>query len=270
MGLFDILDDIAEKQVLKTDTGDTRIFGVVVGRVAKNYDQSMPGRVCVTVPTRDTEANELQWARVAMPSSGLKWGQYFLPEIGDQVLLAFEQGIIEKPYVIGCIPKDNNSFIKRSADADNQYKKIVTRNGNTIYFEDNKEGEGLKDKIRIFTAQESHKVELDNGMNKIVVSDKEGRNMIEMRTDTGLATIKAEKRLTIQVGETITLILNGGNGTIQIKASRLDVDASGNIDLSASGSAKVSAGTVSVDANSLLKLLSSGAVTVSGAPIKLG
>ena len=35
MGLFDVIDDIAEKQVMKTDTGDNRIFGVVVGRIAK-------------------------------------------------------------------------------------------------------------------------------------------------------------------------------------------------------------------------------------------
>lgn len=270
MGLFDILDDIAEKQVLKTDTGDNRIFGVVVGQIAKNYDKDMPGRVCVTVPTRDADANELKWARVAMPSSGSKWGHYFLPEAGDQVLLAFEQGNIEKPYVIGCVPKDNNQFITKSVDENNQYKKIVTRNGNTIYFEDNKEGEGEKDKIRIVTAKNSHRVELDNEKNVILVSDKEGKNMVEMKTESGQTTIKAEKKLTIQVGDSITLTLNGGNGTVQIKAKKLDVDTGGNIDLSASGSAKLSAGNISVDANSMLKLGSSGAVTVSGAPIKLG
>ena len=110
MGLFDIIDEIAESQIMKTDTGDNRIFGVMVGTVAKNYDKDMPGRVCVTIPVRDTEANELQWARVAMPSHGKGWGHYFQPEVGDQVLLAFEQGNIEKPYVIGCVPKESNSF----------------------------------------------------------------------------------------------------------------------------------------------------------------
>ena len=58
------------------------------------------------------------------------------------MLLAFEQGNIEKPYVIGCIPKDSDQILKKSVDEDNQYKKIVTRNGNTLYFEDNKEGDG--------------------------------------------------------------------------------------------------------------------------------
>lgn len=139
MGLYDVIDNIAEKQVMKTDTGDNRILGVVIGQIVKNYDKDMPGRVCVAVPVRDQSANELQWVRVAMPSGGSGWGHYFLPEAGDQVLLAFEQGNIEKPYVIGCIPKDSDQILKKSVDEDNQYKKIVTRNGNTLYFEDNKE-----------------------------------------------------------------------------------------------------------------------------------
>ena len=90
MGLYDIIDEIAEKQVMKTETGDQRIFGVVLGVVTDNYDPAMKGRVCVTVPVRDENANNLKWARVAMPSSGKEWGHYFLPEIGDQVLLVFE------------------------------------------------------------------------------------------------------------------------------------------------------------------------------------
>ena len=36
MGLFDVMDDIASKQVLKTETGDNRITGVVIGKVVKN------------------------------------------------------------------------------------------------------------------------------------------------------------------------------------------------------------------------------------------
>ena len=46
MGLYDVIDDIAEKQVMKTDTGDNRILGVVIGQIVKNYDKDMPGRVC--------------------------------------------------------------------------------------------------------------------------------------------------------------------------------------------------------------------------------
>ena len=149
MALYDIIDEITERQVTKTETGDNRIWGVMVGIVAKNFDpnssagggtgsnsgaDAMDGRVCVTIPTRDKKANELKWARVAMPSGGSKWGHYFLPEVGDQVLLAFEGGNIEKPYVIGCVQKYSNAFLKKAVDKNNQFKKIVTRHGSHITF----------------------------------------------------------------------------------------------------------------------------------------
>lgn len=268
MGLFDIIDDIAEKQITKTETGDNRIFGVVVGTVAQNYSATMPGRVCVTVPTRDEMANELKWARVAMPSSGSKWGHYFIPEVGDQVLLAFEQGNIEKPYVIGCVPKDRDKILTKSAEANNKYKKIMTRNGSTICFEDSEDG--LTDKIRMFTPGESHKIELDDMNKSICISDKSEKNIIELRTETGNMTIRADKKLTIEVGENIELTLNGYNGGVKIKASKLEIDVTGNMELASTGVSKVQGGTVSVEANSMLKLSSGGVVDVTGVPIKLG
>lgn len=270
MALFDIIDDIAEKQVTKTDTGDNRIFGVVIGTVAKNYDKDMPGRVCVTVPVRDAEANELKWARVASLSSGSGWGHYFLPEVGDQVLLVFEQGNIEKPYVIGCIPKDSDQFLKKAVDEKNQYKKIITKNGNTIYFEDNKEGEGEKDKIRIETAKTGHRIELDNEKKVILISDKEGKNKLEMKTENGQMELVAEKKLTIKVGENIELILNGSNGMTQLKTGKFKVDANETVNVAANSNMKLNGGNVTVEANATLKLESSGAVTIGGTPIKIG
>ena len=270
MGLFDVIDQIAENQIMKTETGDNRIFGVMVGTVAKNYDKDMPGRVCVTIPVRDKEANELQWARVAMPSHGKSWGMYFQPEIGDQVLLAFEQGNIEKPYVIGCVPKDSNTFLKGAFDRDNQNKKIVTKNGNSILFEDNAQGEGTKDKITIQTAGQSHSVLLDNENNKIVVKDKENQNFIEMKTQTGNIKIQAQSKLVIQVGENIKLTMNGNTGGVTLECSKLTMKTTGNTTIEATGSMKATGATVTLDATSMLKATSSGAAIIGGTPIKIG
>lgn len=270
MGLYDIMDEIAAKQVLKTDTGDNRIFGVVVGVVAKNYDRDMPGRVCVRVPVRDENANELKWARVAMPSSGTKWGHYFLPEVGDQVLLGFEQGSIEKPYVLGCVPKDNNSFLTKAVHEKNQYKKIITKNGSTIQFDDVQEGAGAKDKITIHTPDEAHKLVMDNDKKQILISDKDGKNKIEIKTEQGQTTIKAEKKVTIQVGDKIELILNGSSGTVSIKCDKFKVEASNSMTLSSNSSAKFSGGNVSVEAASSLKASSSGIASLAGSPVKIG
>lgn len=270
MGLFDVIDEITEKQVMKTDTGDNRIFGVMTGIVAKNYDKDMPGRICVTIPVRDQGANELQWARLAMPSSGTRWGHYFLPEVGDQVLLVFEQGNIEKPYVIGCIPKDSNKFLKNAVDPNNQYKKIVTKHGNSIIFEDNQAGDGDNDKIKILTANGGHMVLMDNQNKKISITDKEGKNKIVMKTEMGHMEIQAEKKLTIKVGDAVTLTLNGNSGGVQLECSKFTVKARDNINMESNGVAKLAGSNVTLDASSMLKAKSSGAAIVEGNPIKIG
>ncbi len=272
MALFDVLDDIAERQVLKTETGDNRIFGVVVGQVVNNYDESMPGRVCVSVTVRDSEANELKWARIAAPFGGSKWGSYFLPEVGDQVLLVFEGGNIEKPYVIGCVQKDNDSFLKKAVDEHNQFKKIQTKNGNTIFFEDNVEGEGEKDKIKILTAKEMHRIELDNENHVIKISDKDGKNKIQMKTaeDSGQMEIIAAKKLTVKVGDTIELILNGSNGMTKLKTKNLEVDCDDNMKMtSTKGEAKLGGASMKLESNSGMDI-KGGAVTITGMPISIG
>ena len=70
MALFDVFDAVSEKQGHKTEFGDERIYGTVVGIVAENYTDEMPGRLCVNIPVRDSDANQLKWAKVAMPYMG--------------------------------------------------------------------------------------------------------------------------------------------------------------------------------------------------------
>ena len=270
MGLYDIIDEIAEKQVIKTETGDNRIFGVVLGVVTDNYDSTMQGRVCVNIPTRDKDANNLKWARVAMPSSGKKWGHYFLPEVGDQVLVAFEQGNIEKPYIIGCIPRQNDTFVSRSADAKNQYKKIVTKNGNTIQFEDNSEGDGTKDSISIFTAGKSHKIVLDNDKKDILISDEKGENAIEMKTENGKMSVKAKSNLEIEVGDNVKITINGSSGTVTVDCSKVKVKTSGDTTIEASGKFKATGTNVNISAGTSMKVDSSGMTKITGTPISLG
>ncbi len=255
---------------MKTETGDTRIFGVMVGIVAKNYDDKMPGRICVTIPVRDKDANEMKWVKVVSPSGGKKWGHYFLPEVGDQVLLAFEQGNLEKPYMIGCVHKDNDTFLNEVTDKDNQFKRIQTKYGNAVIFEDNKEGEGEKDKITIETPKSAHQMILDNENKKICISDKEKKTMVELLSEDGAINIKASNSLVIQVVDTIKISMDGGSGQIKVKANKLSIEASEGINEKTDGNYKVNGAQVAVEAASQLKLSSSGMVKVEGTPIKIG
>lgn len=286
MGLYEILDEITERQITKTETGDNRIWGVMVGIVAKNYDpnstaaggtnsgaDAMDGRVCVTIPTRDDKANELKWARVAMPSSGSKWGHYFLPEVGDQVLLAFEGGNIEKPYVIGCIPRTADKFLKGSVDKDNQFKRIVTRHGTTILFEDNsKDEEGRKDKLTLETAGKALQILMDNENEKIRIGDKAKEDFIEMYTHEGSGTLKVQikSKIEIKVGDKITMTLNGESGAVSIKADSILLEGSNNVKVQSDSSVKLESPQIAASASSSLKLDSSGTASVSGSTVSVG
>lgn len=274
MGLYDIMDEIAARQVTKSETGDNRMIGVVLGIVTANYAEKapgqMPGRVCVEIPVRDAKANELKWARVAMAASGRRWGHYFLPEVGDQVLLAFENGNIERPYVIGCIPQDSNQFLTDSTDSDNRYKRIVTKNGNTLQFEDVTPGEGDQDRIVLFTSGEKHKLILDNAKGTVFLEDEKGNNGVEICSGTGNIRIKTEHKLTIHVGDSIELTLDGDSGTVRLKCNKLKAEAAGSAALSANGKLNISGGNVSMDASAAFKLSSSGITSLGGSPVKIG
>ncbi|HEY1294122.1 MAG TPA: phage baseplate assembly protein V [Chloroflexota bacterium] len=81
---------------------DPKVSGVMVGRVINILDPLMLGRVQVQIPSVD--ALDLSpWARVAMPAASLAAGMYWIPNIGDEVLVAFENGALDAPYVIGCL-----------------------------------------------------------------------------------------------------------------------------------------------------------------------
>ena len=273
MAIFDIFEEVSEKTVLKTDTGDNRIFGVVVGEVVKNYDDNFPGRICVQVHTRDEDANELKWARMAMPSGGSEWGHYFLPEIGDQVLVVFEEGIIDRPYVIGCVQKTSDKFLSKSSDKYNQHKRIVTRHGSAMEFEDvsdERGGDGTKDKINIYTADKGHSISLDNEKKLIEIKDKDGNASIQMKTENGDITINAARKMTVKVGDNITVALNGESGKLTLKCQDLSVETTGKTVVSASGKMSLSGSQFEANSQAGVKISGSGLTQIGGATIKIG
>jgi hypothetical protein len=79
-----------------------RFYGVTTGIVIDPLDPMLLGRMQVQLPFID--ALDLSpWARVAVPMAGQFSGFYCLPKIGDEVLVAFEQGDVNVPYIIGSL-----------------------------------------------------------------------------------------------------------------------------------------------------------------------
>ena len=99
-----------------------RILGVVVAIVTNNQDPDGLGRVRLRFPWLDDGAESF-WARVASPMAGNARGLYFLPEVDDEVLVAFQHGRPEAPVVLGGLwngkdkPPADNADAQRSSGA---------------------------------------------------------------------------------------------------------------------------------------------------------
>jgi uncharacterized protein involved in type VI secretion and phage assembly len=111
------------------------INGVVIGLVT----QVDAGRVKVNFPWLD-DNHETDWIRVATAMSGNNRGTFFMPEVQDEVLVAFDQGNPRLPYVIG--------FLWNGQDAtpatDPRERTIRSKNGHAIRFLDSTVVNGQK------------------------------------------------------------------------------------------------------------------------------
>uniref|UniRef100_UPI0040475803 type VI secretion system Vgr family protein n=2 Tax=Flavobacterium sp. TaxID=239 RepID=UPI0040475803 len=99
--------------------------------VTDNNDPSGLGRVQVKFAWQDGNS---PWIRMINPHAGGGKGMYFIPEIGEEVLVAFESGNAEKPFVLGSMY--NGSASSAYATSGNDKKVIQTRSGCKIIIDD--------------------------------------------------------------------------------------------------------------------------------------
>jgi len=105
--------------------------GVLPGIVKSLKDPDGLGRIQVHFPTKGGE-NRSFWAAVAAPMAGRQRGFFFHPELEDEVLVAFQDGDPQHPYILGFLW--NGQDIPPESKPDNRV--IVTPGGHTVRFED--------------------------------------------------------------------------------------------------------------------------------------
>jgi len=181
-----------------------RVTGVVSGIVSSNTDPDQLGRVKLRLPWRSDEF-ETDWARVVAPMAGKDRGTYFLPEIGDEVLVAFDGDDIRYPYVLGVLWSKTDPPPDKNADSKNSIRLIKTRAGHLLKFDDSDKGAILIQltdgkKVEINTDG----IQIDDGTNKIILDAKAGTVSIEAKQSLSL---KAPK---IAIEASATLDIKGG------------------------------------------------------------
>lgn len=193
-------------------TESDRFYGVVVGVVTNNQDPEDMHRVKVRFPwlSNDVESN---WARVAAPMAGNDRGAYFLPEVDDEVLVAFEHGRVDHPYIVGSLWNGQDSAPESNADGENNHRTIKSRSGHVLR---------LNDK---------------SGSETIEIIDKSGNNKVIIDTANDSITIEANSDITIK-SSTGKLIMQA-NGIEMKSQAGVSIQASQSMDLKASAQVTV-------------------------------
>jgi uncharacterized protein involved in type VI secretion and phage assembly len=197
-----------------------KFYGIMVGIVTNNQDPEGLGRVKVKIP-RLSGDDESNWARIATFMAGKDRGAFFLPEVDDEVLVAFECGDINMPYVIGALWNGVDKPFETNSDGKNDKRVIKSRSGHLIRLDD-KDG---AEKIEIIDKTGKNLITFDTRNNKIAIaSDKD----IELSAPKGKVTINAQD--------------------VEIKSSAATkVEAGAGMDLKASANMTIKGATVEIN-----------------------
>jgi uncharacterized protein involved in type VI secretion and phage assembly len=136
-------------------TDRLRIPGFVIGLVSA-IDPAL-GQVKARIPSVDPDI-ETTWAPIASPMAGPGRGLYYMPELNDEVVIGFDRGVFDSPYVVG--------FLWNGKDApprtDGTMRVIRSVNGHEIAICDRPIAAGDRGYVQITDAH-GNQIELANG-----------------------------------------------------------------------------------------------------------
>jgi uncharacterized protein involved in type VI secretion and phage assembly len=171
-----------------TTIDSNSVQGVAPARVTDNADPQGLCRVKVAFPWHE-DPGAGHWARLVTPMAGKDRGVVAIPEVGDEVLVAFERDDLRFPYVLGGLwnSKDTPPAVNR--DGRNDRRIFKSRAGHSLTFDDGADG------AVALMLHDGKKIVFDD--DGIRVEDGKG-NRIVIATDSGAITIEATGHLTIK------------------------------------------------------------------------
>ncbi len=224
---------------------------LMVGIVTNNNDRDGLGRVRVKFPTL-TEEHESFWARVVGTGAGSGRGFDCLPEVNDEVLVAFEHGDIHRPYVIGGVWNGKDAPPEKIADSvvsgKVRLRTFKTRTGHKIQFVEEDKG-SVKAGFYINT-KNGHHVRM-NDSDKFVEVKTNGGHTLRLDDSDKTIGMTSTGDINVKTGTT------GMSKTININASEINLTGTQTINLKVGGS-KI---TIT---NSGIMIETPGTISISG------
>lgn len=200
--------------------------------VTDNSDPDALGRVRVQFFWQKKDNLQTPWIRLASPHGGKDKGFHFIPEVGEEVIIGFEGGNSDKPYVLGTLYHGIDKPLKGWQSNDNDYKAIRTRSGHTVEFID-KSG---KEEVHIYDGSK------DNYTYSIILASHSKKILIETKGDM---EIKADNiRIT-------------ANKDFELKATDIKQSASSSVELKATSK-------MSLDGGAQMEQKASAKMTING------
>ncbi len=165
--------------------GGMMFTGVAVAQVINNLDDTNLGRVQVRLPWLPGIE---PWARVAAGSGGPERGTYFIPQVGEEVLVAFQHGDVRDVYVLGSLWNGTDRPPSRSRMDPVNRRLVKTPAGHEIELDDEAQA------VRVKTAT-GQTITLDP--DKIEVATNEGTARLVLET-AGTVSVEADVRISLK------------------------------------------------------------------------
>jgi uncharacterized protein involved in type VI secretion and phage assembly len=185
-----------------------RWFGVYAALVNDVRDPDGQGRVQVTLPwAPDGGGSPYQtWARLATLMGGNNRGSWFIPDVGDEVLVSFEGGDPRRPYVLGGLWNGHDRPPDSMDGAGRNFRKVIrSRNGVKVTLDDTDGLERL-----VLETPAGQQVSLSDGPGTIVVQDANGNSA---RLDPSGITVTSSGQVSVTAS------------TVEVSAAAVTVNA---------------------------------------------
>lgn len=216
------------------------IQGVVVGIVTNINDPDRQGRVKLKFPWLD-DGQESHWARLAAPGAGKERGLFALPEVEDEVLVAFEHGDISRPYVVGGLWNGKDDPPAEAVQAGRVQTRILkTRVGHVIELQD--AGSGGNGFITLKT-KDGHTITASDTDRKLTIVSKGGNEIVISDTERS-----------VSISSKGSIKLEGPGGKLAITESGVELS---------------SQSMLKVQANAMLDVKTSAVLNIQGSLVKI-
>ena len=204
--MLDVLDQLAAA------AERARLYGAYPATVTDIVDPDSQGRVKVRLPWMpDNEGGGYEvWARLAVLMAGANRGTWFVPDVGDEVLVVFEGGDGRRPYVVGCLWNGSDSPPEQMDGAGNNYKKsIVSRRDIRITLDDTEGAETLTLKTPM-----NQSIEIKDGGLTVEIKDASGNSV---KLEPSGITVTAAAQVKVQCA---TMEVSAGMVTVNAGMSK--------------------------------------------------